>query len=59
MDEIYNTFYDELMNNLRECADAEYAVFQRRIIPDAGEIIGVRMPELRKIAKKLDYYAFK
>ena len=59
MEELNNTFYDELMNNLRECADPEYAEFQRRIIPDAGEIIGVRMPKLRSIAKKLDYFAFK
>lgn len=45
-----NQLIKEKLNCLK---DDEYAKFQKRIIPDTEDIIGVRTPELRKIAKKL------
>lgn len=45
-----NQLIKEKLNHLK---DEEYAKFQKRIIPDTDNIIGVRTPELRKIAKKL------
>ncbi len=45
------------MQNIREIllaqADEDYAAFHRKICPNAGEVIGVRLPELRKLAKQI------
>ncbi len=38
---------------LRNLADSEYKTFNQRIIPTRYEVIGVRIPALKKIAKEL------
>ncbi|MGM9599974.1 MAG: DNA alkylation repair protein [Faecousia sp.] len=44
----------EIKDFLRENAEAKYAAFHKKLCPDtAYEIIGVRMPKLRKFAKAL------
>ena len=51
MEEIEKLINDSLLS----MKDSEYATFQAKIIPnvDANSIIGVRTPELRKLAKDL------
>lgn len=45
--------YDRLLEELNANADAEYAAFHKRLLKnDAINVIGVRVPVLRKIAKK-------
>ncbi len=45
----------KITDELFTLRDAEYAVFQAKLIPsaDPGSMIGVRTPDLRKLAKKL------
>ncbi len=56
--------YSEFLELLRAEADAEYAAFQTKLIKsERYRVIGVRVPVLRKIAKKLspffsDVYSF-
>lgn len=46
---------EEIQNRLMELEDGKYADFQRRLIPSlpGKSIIGVRTPQLRKLAKEL------
>ncbi len=44
--------YDELLIELKACAENSFAEFQKRLIPTKQEILGVRTPKLRLIAKK-------
>lgn len=46
----HNQFIKEF---LQENAEKEYGSFSAGLIPGAGEMIGVRLPKLRKIAKQL------
>ncbi len=53
------------MRNIRKDlltqADSSYAEFHRKICPNAGEVIGVRLPALRKLAREIvreDWRAF-
>lgn len=43
---------------LLSLADSDYQVFQSKLMPDTDSkrVLGVRMPQLRKLAKKLDRY---
>ncbi len=44
----------EITDRLFELQDTSYAEFQRKLIPDTKyEVIGVRTPDLRKLAKEL------
>lgn len=43
----------DVRKELLQLADEEYRVFQCSLIPGLTEILGVRMPELRRIARKL------
>lgn len=45
-----------VINELRSLQDLKYRDFQSKLIPtiDQSTIIGVRMPDLRKLAKKID-----
>ena len=43
--------YSEFFNSLRLRAEEDFAVFQRRLIPTKYQILGVRTPIMRKIAK--------
>lgn len=45
--------YDELLKRLKGEAEEEFARFQRKLIDTKAEILGVRTPTLRKIAKQL------
>ena len=47
---------EEITQKLEELADPEYRKFQPKIIPTVPEenILGVRIPEIRKLAKALD-----
>ena len=44
----------EIINELQSLQDLKYRDFQAKLIPtiDQSTIIGVRMPDLRKLAKK-------
>ena len=44
--------YTEFIDELRSYAEEDFAAFQRRFIFTEREILGVRTPTLRKIAKK-------
>ena len=46
----------EIINELKSLQDVKYRDFQAKLIPniDKSTIIGVRMPDLRKLAKKID-----
>ena len=46
--------FQEIKTRLQEKEDKKYAGFQQKLIPNipAGSIIGVRTPELRKLAKE-------
>lgn len=53
--------YEEVIEELKSLADDKFADFQRRIIQDKKlEIIGVRTPDMRRLAKKYkgEYAAF-
>ena len=45
-----------VINELQSLQDVKYRDFQSKLIPtiDKSTIIGVRMPDLRKLAKKFD-----
>lgn len=44
---------EEILQYLKEKADEEYRQFQKKLIPGAHEILGVRLPDLRFLAKKI------
>ena len=45
--------YEKFLAELRELSEPEYAQFQQKIIPDEKlEILGVRTPVMRKLAKR-------
>ncbi len=50
----------DVLNELYKYADGDYKIFQKKLMPTVPEdkIIGVRMPRLREIAKRLDGNAF-
>ena len=49
--------YDGLLERLRGFSEEEFAAFNRRVVNDEKlEVIGVRMPQLRKVAK--EYYGY-
>lgn len=45
--------YEDLRQKLLELADPDYQKFSASLIPNSDNILGVRTPELRKIAKEL------
>ena len=46
---------DHIISQLRGMADADYAAFQRKLLPNVTpeRIVGVRTPALRAMAKEL------
>jgi len=42
-----------IRNQLLDLVDPEYQVFAAKLIPNINNILGVRLPELRKMAKKI------
>ena len=45
--------YNNFLEYLYSLGDAEYKKFNQRIIPDTPNLIGIRVPIMRKIAKEL------
>ena len=46
--------YDEILSKLRVLSDEKFRVFNERIVNvESGKSIGVRIPQLRKLAKQL------
>lgn len=45
--------YDDLLQNLLSLTDEKYRQFSSQLIPESRPILGVRLPELQKIAKGL------
>lgn len=45
--------YDDLRQHLVNLADEKYRQFSGKLIPESRPILGVRLPELKKIAKEL------
>lgn len=43
----------EIRKKLEECCEHKYAEFSGSLVPGAGNMLGVRIPVLRKYAKKL------
>ena len=43
----------ELRNALQEMAEEQYRLFHQKIVKGERQIIGVRMPTLKKIAKEI------
>lgn len=54
-------YYDETKKRLLELADPKYRDFQRKLLPGTENILGVRVPKLRKLAGEIakgDWEAF-
>ena len=53
--------YEDFLNEISKNPDEQFIEFQKRIIPGAGKVYGIRMGELRKLGKKLspDYFEMK
>lgn len=45
--------YEELVEELTAAAEPKYKAFQESLIPGADHLLGVRMPQLRSIAKQI------
>jgi hypothetical protein len=48
-----------IRKELESIADGKYRIFSSKLIPNVNNVLGVRLPELRKIAKRLahdDYH---
>lgn len=45
--------HGEFLDLLKSCSDEKYKVFNSRVIPGIGESLGIRSPELKKVAKEL------
>lgn len=62
MDKFNKNIYKELIDYLIENRDAKYALFHSKLLKnDKVNVIGIRMPELKKIALKIsknDYIGF-
>lgn len=56
--------YDNLIAYLHELVDEKYQAFNQRLIPNVDNLLGVRMPELQKLAKQIvkgnwqEYFSF-
>jgi len=50
----------DVRQELLNCADINYKEFHKKLVPtvDENKIIGVRIPQLRKIGKKLEDNSF-
>ena len=46
--------YDIVVEKLKKKADAKYKAFNDRIVVSGYETIGVRIPDIKKIAKEID-----
>lgn len=46
--------YEELIAELKELSEETFAAFQKKLIFTKAEILGVRTPVLRKLAKRLE-----
>lgn len=44
---------EDLLNELFELADEDYRRFSSSLLPDTERLIGVRLPELRRIARRI------
>lgn len=59
---IWNSkIYQQFLNELREMQDVEYLKFHQNLIPNQNNIIGIRLPKLKEIAKMIakgDYRSF-
>jgi len=47
-----------IRRELESIADEKYRVFSSKLIPNIDNVLGVRLPELRKIAKRLAKYNY-
>ena len=45
--------YKALQHRLRELADPNYLAFHQKLVPDVHNLLGVRVPKLRALAKEL------
>ena len=44
---------NEIRRELESLADEKYRIFSSKLIPNINNVLGVRLPELRKVAKRL------
>lgn len=44
---------ENVRKTLLALADEDYRIFHSKLVPGTENILGVRVPELRKLAKKL------
>ena len=45
--------YEALQARLRSLADPAYRAFQQKLVPDVTNLLGVRVPALRQLAREL------
>ena len=45
--------YQQLVAQLRELADPDYLAFNQKLVPDCSNMLGVRMPELRRLSRQI------
>ena len=45
--------YEALQARLRSLADPAYQAFQQKLVPDVTNLLGVRVPALRQLAREL------
>ncbi len=45
--------YQQLVEQLRELADPDYLAFNQKLVPDCSNMLGVRMPELRRLSRQI------
>ena len=45
-----------MMNKLLKYQDVKYREFSKKLLPGIDNIIGIRLPVLRKLAKEIDFY---
>lgn len=43
----------EIKEYLKEHADSDYQAFTQKLVPNVANVLGIRMPELRKLAKMI------
>lgn len=43
----------QVRNRLYELAEEDYRQFNKKLIPEVGKVIGIRLPQLRKIAREI------
>ena len=44
-------YEEHVVKKLKELADEQYLVFHQKLVPGTDNLLGVRLPEIKKLAK--------